>query len=147
MAVRIVVAFLYMVVTAAGAEPPERRVAEWVIRNGGRVILDGSRAPLRDISDLPPADLHISGVDLTNTTIEPGQLKEISGLVGLRELYLPGPSWTPYSDSPLDANNALKYIGGLRDLQRLYFSLHFLPTYNVDDKGIALLAGLTELRE
>ena len=125
----------------------ERKVAEWVIRVGGRVILAGTSTPVRDISQLPPGPLLITGVDLTNTIIEPRELEEISGLTGLRELYLPGPSWTPRSDSPLDANEALRYIAALKDLRRLYFSVHFLPTYNVNDKGIALLAGLTQLRE
>ena len=60
---------------------------------------------------------------------------------------MPGPSWTPRSDSSLDGNEALRYIAGLKDLRRLYFSVHFLPTYNLNDKGIALLAGLTQLRE
>jgi Leucine-rich repeat (LRR) protein len=132
---------------AAPASVNERDIAEWVIRSGGRVLLEGNRTPLTDISALPPGDLHVAGIDLTNTIIEPGQLKQISGLPGLRELYLPGPSWTPFSDSPLDANDALKYLAGLKNLQRLYFSLHFLPTYNIDDKGIALLAGITQLRE
>src|SRR5690242_14441588 len=135
MTVRILLALLWLMVPAAGAGSPERKIAEWVIRTGGRVILDGSRTPVRDIADLPPGELHITGVDLTNTIIDPQDLKEISGLAGLHELYLPGPSWTPYSDSPLDANDALRYIAGLKELRRLYFSLHFLTTYNIDDKG------------
>ena len=45
----------------------ERDVAEWVIRQGGRVVLEGSRTPLRDLSELPWGELHITGVDLTNT--------------------------------------------------------------------------------
>src|SRR5689334_25147915 len=59
----------------------------------------------------------------------------------------PGPMWTPASDSRLDANDALKALTGLKNLERLYFSLHFLPTYNITDKGVALLDGLTQLRE
>lgn len=55
--------------------------------------------------------------------------------------------WTPVSNSQLDANDALKALAGLKNLERLYFSLHFLPTYNVTDKGVALMAGLTQLRE
>src|ERR1022692_2232395 len=45
----------------------ERDVAEWVIRQGGRVVLEGRRMPLRDLSELPLGELHIIGVDLTNT--------------------------------------------------------------------------------
>jgi hypothetical protein len=31
----------------------ERDAAQWVIRQGGRVVLEGSRTPLRDLSELP----------------------------------------------------------------------------------------------
>src|SRR5438874_2136469 len=149
MVVRILVSLcLFLVLSASAAtNAPERAVAEWVIRSGGRVMLEGNRAALGDIAALPAGDVHITGVNLTNTTIERPELKEISGLSGLQELYLPGPSWTPYSDSPLDANDALKYLAGLKDLRRLQFSLHFLTDYNVNDKGVGLLAGLTQLRE
>jgi Leucine-rich repeat (LRR) protein len=62
-------------------------------------------------------------------------------------LSLPGPIFTPYSDSTLDANLALKQVAGLTNLERPSFSLHFLPTYTVDDKGVSYFAGLTRLRE
>ncbi len=68
-------------------------------------------------------------------------------MTSLRELYLPGPSWNPASGSRLDANEELKNLAGLVNLERLYFSLHFLPNVNVRDKGIAYLSGLTRLRE
>ena len=68
-------------------------------------------------------------------------------MTSLRELYLPGPSWNPASGSRLDANEELKNLAGLVNLERLYFSLHFLPNVNVRDKGIAYLSGLTKLRE
>src|SRR5271156_5543670 len=103
----------------------EREVAEWVIRQGGRVVLEGSRTQLRDLSELPSGDAHITGVDLTNTLIEPKKLEKLSGLVGLRELYLPASMWTPFSDSPLDANDELKNLAGLKNIEGLYFSLHF----------------------
>ena len=64
----------------------EREAAEWVMRQGGRVLLEGNRTSLRDLSELPSAAIHIVGVDLTNTLIEPEKLENISGLTGLREL-------------------------------------------------------------
>jgi hypothetical protein len=63
--------------------------------------------------------LHITGVDLTNTFIESEKLEKIGGLTGLRELYLPASMWTPFSDSPLDDNDDLKYLAGLKNLERL----------------------------
>src|ERR1700693_6083168 len=79
-------AVLAMAATEGAAE---RDVAEWVIRQGGRVVLEGSRTPLRDLSELPSGELHITGVDLFNTIVEPKKLEKLSGLTGLRELYLP----------------------------------------------------------
>src|SRR4051812_35354634 len=59
------------VVLSAG----DRDTAEWVIRQGGRVILSGNRTTLRTLRDLPAGDLSVTGVDLTGTLIEPKDLE------------------------------------------------------------------------
>src|SRR3954447_19014757 len=125
----------------------DRDTAEWVIRQGGQVVLNGNRAAVRKLWELPSGELTVTGVDLTGTLIEPKDLERIGQLAHLHELYLPGPSWNPGSGSRLDANDQLKFIAGLKELERLDFSLHFLPTVNVLDKGLALLIGLTQLKE
>ena len=132
---------------AVTATTPERDVAEWVIRQGGRVILEGDRRPVGDITQLPAGELRITGVDLTGTLINPQDLEKLSGLTRLKELYLPGPIWNPGAGSRLDANDQLKFLAGLKNLEKLHFSLHFLTNVNVQDKGLALLTGLTELKE
>src|SRR5215471_13096552 len=43
----------------------DREMAEWVIRWEGRVMIEGTRLPVNDISQLPPGDFRIVGVDLT----------------------------------------------------------------------------------
>jgi Leucine-rich repeat (LRR) protein len=133
--------------TLCASAATDREVAEWAIRLGGRVTLSGARTPINDLLQLPAGDFQIKSLDLVGTLAAPKELERIAGLTALRELYLPGPMWTPVSDSPLDANDALKALAGLKNLERLYFSLHFLPTYNVTDKGVALLTALTQLRE
>ena len=133
--------------TICASAATDREVAEWAIRLGGRVTLSGARTPIHDLSQLPAGDVQITGLDLVGTLVDPKELTKVGALSGLRELYLPGPMWTPFSDSPLDGNEALKSLAGLKNLERLSFSLHFLPTYNVTDKGVAFLAGLTQLRE
>ena len=35
----------------------DRDTAEWVIRQGGRVVLNGTRTTVRNLWDLPPGDL------------------------------------------------------------------------------------------
>jgi len=136
--------FLAVAMLASAAE---RDIAEWAIRRGGRVILEGSRAPYSDMLSLPPGEIHITGIDLVGTLINADELEQISTLTDLKELHLPGPSWNPASGSRLDANAQLKFIAGLKNLEKLSFSLHFLTNVNVQDKGIDLLTGVTNLRE
>src|SRR3989440_4994192 len=136
--------FLAVAMLATAAE---RDIAEWAIRRGGRVIVEGSRDPVNDMVSLPSGEIRITGIDLYGTLIDATELELISGLTGLKELYLPGPSWNPASGSRLDANAQLKFLAGLHNLEKLSFSLHFLTNVNIQDKGVALLTGLTQLRE
>src|ERR1700747_918693 len=73
----------------------EREIAEWVLRWDGRVILEGSRKPLTEVSELPPGEIHLAGIDLTGAVMSPIELRKLEGLPTLRELYLPGPVWNP----------------------------------------------------
>ncbi|MBO0723010.1 MAG: hypothetical protein J2P41_19450, partial [Blastocatellia bacterium] len=118
-----------------------------MIRQGGRVILAGDRNPIEDVVRLPAGEIRITGIDLVGTLIEPGDLAKIGGLANLKELYLPGPIWNPGAGSRLDANEQLMLLAGLKNLEKLHFSLHFLTNINVQDKGLAHLTGLSELRE
>src|SRR3954466_3494211 len=92
---------LFLAITALASAATEREVADWAIRRGGRVILAGSRAPINDVENLPAGDFHITGVDLMGTLIDASELEMLSGMTGLKELYLPGPSFNPASGSRL----------------------------------------------
>ena len=48
--------------------------------------------PIGDVVMLPAGEVRIIGVDLVGTLIEPKELEKISGLTGLKELYLPDPA-------------------------------------------------------
>src|SRR5580698_9182628 len=132
---------------ALAAGPTEREVADWAIRMGGRVTLEGHAGELTDPAQIPTGDVRITGLDLTNTLIDPTDMRRLAGLTSLKELYLPGPSWNPASGSRLDANEELKNMSGLVNLERIYFSLHFLPNVNVNDKGVGYWSKLTKLRD
>ena len=132
---------------AAPAEEGERAVAEWVLRLGGGVALQGSPAVIRHLEKLPPGPLSLETIDLTGTLVEPDQLARLKGLARLRSLYLPAPMWNEGAGSRRESNDALAHLAGLRTLEKLQLSLHFLTNINVNDKGIALLAPLTGLRE
>ncbi len=137
-------AFAQLVVYAQ----PDRPVAEWVIRQGGRVVVVGNAQPISDLAALPKQDpLVLSVVDLYGTIIEPKDLEKLSGLKQLKELYLPGPSWNPGAGSRLDANDELKFLAPLSSLEKLHFSLHFLTNVNVQDKGLKYIETLVNLKE
>src|SRR5688572_18032208 len=89
---------LSLFVPLAGAEisfADERQVALWVIRRGGKVMVDGVDQPIGDPFQLPDRDFRIVVADLHGTVIEPKQLQEISKLQHVREVYVPGRVWSP----------------------------------------------------
>ena len=51
------------------ANAAERDAAEWVIRAGGRVMINGDRTPTAGLAALPKGDFQVTGVDLSGTTI------------------------------------------------------------------------------
>src|SRR6187455_1050549 len=125
----------------------DREAAEWVIRKHGRVMLNGQRQPLASLSELPAGAFQVTGIDLTGTVLAPAELTNIAGLEHVRELFLPGSAFTPGAGSRLEGNTELKVIAGMKELERLQFSLHFLPYFNVTDAGFASFNGLTNLKE
>ena len=110
-------------------------MAEWVIRWEGRVILEGNRLPINDISQLPPGDFRIVGVDLTGAVMVPGELQKLGTLTALRELYLPGPIWNPGGGNE-DGNEVFKALASLTHLEKLYVGWHFNAQINIRDNGI-----------
>ena len=122
-------------------------MAEWVIRQGGRVTVEGRLDPIGKLEELPAGDVRIRGINLVGTLAEPSALKRFTGLTGLRELELPGPQWNPGAGSRLDANEEFQALANLTGLEKLSFSLHFLTNINVQDKGLAHLSKLTNLKE
>jgi N-acyl-D-amino-acid deacylase len=132
---------------AQTAHVNDRGAAQWVIRNGGTVRLADQTRLIRDVADLPEGDFQLEAVDLVGTIINPTELKQLSGLTRLKELFLPGPIFNPGAGSRLDANDELKALAGLHSLEKLHLSLHFLTNINVQDKGLAHLKGLENLRE
>src|ERR1700757_5212018 len=137
---------LLSVVSMAAHAATERELAEWVIRWEGRVVLDGGRQPVTEVSQLPAGDIRITGVDLTGAVMSPVELEKLAGLTSLRELYLPGPIWNPGGGNE-DSNDVFKSLATLKNLQKLYFGWHFNAQINVRDTGIANLVGLTEMRD
>src|SRR6266851_3198744 len=134
----------FWLLPAAGQS--ERQVAEWIIRQGGAVAVEGRLDPIARREDLPAGDLRVRSVNLVGTLVEPTDLKRFRGLTGLRELELPGPQWNPGAGSRLDANEEFQALANLTGIEKITFSLHFLTNINVQDKGLADLSKLTTLQ-
>ena len=126
---------------------PERAAAEFVIRLGGGVRLGQRGAFVRDLAAVPKGEFRIFGVDLVGTTMDPLDMKNLGGLEDLEELLLPGTVFNPGAGSRLDANDGFAGLAKLHKLKKLYFSLHFLESINVQDKGLAHLKDLTQIEE
>jgi len=135
---QIVILFSLLSTLAQAATP--REIAEWAIRWEGRVTLEGNRQRVTDVSQLPADGFEIVGIDLTGAVMRPAELEKLSGLVTLRELYLPGPIWNPGGGNE-DANEVFKIIGSLKHLQKLYVGWHYSASINIRDTGMKNLTG------
>src|SRR5438067_64419 len=70
---------------------PDRVVAEWMLRMGGSVVLEGQRRPITDLADLPTSDfrlhtLNFSGVTQWAFALE-DELKRLPQIPHIKELY------------------------------------------------------------
>ena len=114
----------------------DRLAAEWVLRMGGSVILEGQDQALWELDQLPQVAFRVRSINLVGTLIEPPKLELLSQLTHLRELFLPASMWNPKADSKLDANDEFRHLSGLVNLEKLYISHHFLEVIHIEDKGI-----------
>lgn len=95
---------------ACASGTPERQISEWIIREGGRVMVNGQRGVIDDVAKLLAAPFRLTAVDLIGTTIDPEDLSKLGGLAASPNSLFPIPIFTPFSDSPLDANALLKLL-------------------------------------
>ena len=143
----VLAAILLFGVVSLHAEPADRGVAEWVLRSGGWVVLDGGEGRIHDVAGLPRGDFRIQTVNLAGARVDPPDLARFSPLVHLKDLHLPGPMWNPRAGARTDQSRTLHHIAPLRNLRRLTFSYIFLSRIRFSDSGLAELCSLTNLRE
>src|SRR6202043_3390097 len=92
----------------------ERDIAQWIIRLGGSVMVEGVDRPIADPFDLPDRDFRIVVVDMHGTITAPKDLEPLSKLSQVRELYIPARVWSPVSDvkAPF-ADESFQYYTGM----------------------------------
>ncbi len=142
---RLILIALSAVGLLAGAD--ERRIAEWIIRQGGQVMLNGGE-PIGVLTDLPETDFRITGVNLYGTPTVPRDMERLRGLTELRELYLSSKTYSPSSDKKGEfAEESFQFLAKLPKLEKLHVSLHFLPTIDITDAAWQHMSGHTQLKE
>jgi len=140
---------LLMALSAVGlfAGADERRTAEWIIRQGGQVMLDGGE-PIGAFSNIPETDFRITGINLYGTPTTPRDMERLSGLTELRELYLSSKTYSPSSDKKGEfGEDSFQFLAKLTKLEKLHVSLHFLPTIDITDAAWRHMSGHSQLKE
>src|SRR5207302_669215 len=101
----------------ASAATADRAAAEWVLRLGGTVMVEGRARPVVDLADLPQSDFYLQGIDLVGTLADPKELVKLHDLTRLRDLFMPASMWNPGAGSTLDANDDLQNLSHLTRLE------------------------------
>src|ERR1051326_5038287 len=138
-------AFFVMITALSGiAAASERTAAEWVLRSGGSVVLDG-RSEIWDIAQLPAGELHVRAVNLLATTLKPNDFAKLREIGDLRELFVSGRTWHSLPSST--AVESLSHVAALSGLETFALSLPVQTEIPMEDDAIAKLAGLAHLRQ
>src|SRR5262245_12836770 len=118
----------------------DRPVAEWVLRMGGSVIVEGSSSRINELASLPAGDFRLHTVRLINTVVPPKDFQRLSGLEHLKELYISGRSW--HSMPEQVSATTLGYFSGLTNLETFVLTLPVQTEIPLTDVAVAKLNGL-----
>src|SRR5882762_458885 len=128
---------------------PDRIVAEWMLRMGGSVILEGQRRPITDLADLPTSDFRLHTLNFTGITqwgfaLEE-ELKRLPPIPHLKELYVNGRLWY---DQPVPlVASTMRLLAGSAELEKLVLSKPVQTYIPFDDTVLKGLEPLTKLQE
>ena len=128
---------------------PDRMVAEWAVRMGGSVVLEGQRRPISTLSELPASDFQIHTLNLVGVTTSAYGLKDelsrLPALPQLKELYLNGRLWY---GQPIDmVTETLAYFEPAKGLEKLVLSKPVQTYIPIEDPVIKEIGSLTSLQE
>src|SRR5204862_7676302 len=125
-----------------------RQVALWVLREGGRVRLEGGEEYISDPFELPAGDLRIIGVDMHGTITDPKELGSLSTLTEVRELFLPARIWSPVSDVKAPYSDEMfDFFRSMKKLERFQAGLTTLAWLDLWDTGRQRMAPPAPLKD
>ena len=128
---------------------PDRMVAEWMVRMGGSVVLEGQHKPISDLAQLPTSDFYIHSLNFTGITqwafALDDELRRLPQLKHVKEVYINGRLWYDQPVSLVDATMSL--FAGSPELETLVVSRPVQTYIPFDDTVIKALQPLPKLQE
>src|ERR1700687_3468311 len=133
----------------AEAVSPDRMVAEWMLRMGGSVVLEGQHRPISDLAELPTSDFYVHTLNFTGITqwafaLE-DELRRLPPLKHVKEVYINGRLWYDQPVSLVEATMSL--FAGSPELETLVLSRPVQTYIPFDDTVIKALQPLPKLQE
>src|SRR5688500_14353493 len=129
----------------------DRMVAEWMLRMGGSIVLEGQRKPITDLADLPTTDFRIHALNFTGITMYASslqdELRRLPALPHLKELYINGRLW--YDQPAPRVQATISLFNEATALEKLVMSKPvqtYIPFNDPALKGLTSLKNLKEVR-
>src|ERR1043165_9264335 len=128
---------------------PDRIVAEWMLRMGGSVVLEGQHRPITDLAELPASDFRVHTLNFTGITqwgsgLE-DELRRLPPLPHLKELYVNGRLW--YDQPAPRLADTLALFASSTELEKLVLSRPVQTYIPLNDAALKSLAPLKNLKE
>ena len=128
---------------------PDRMWAEWMLRMGGAVVLEGQRKPITDLADLPTTDFRIHTLNFTGITMYGAslqdELRHLPTLPHLKELYINGRLW--YDQPAPRLADTMSLFATSTELEKLVLSRPVQTYIPMNDAALKQLAPLKNLKE
>src|SRR5258708_32277752 len=103
---------------------PDRMVAEWMLRMGGSVVLEGQHTAISDVANLPSSDFYVQTLNFTGITqwasaLE-DELRRLPPLKHVKEVYINWPLW--YDQPVALVRTTMGLFAGSPELETLVLS-------------------------
>jgi Leucine-rich repeat (LRR) protein len=138
-----------LVASAAQGVSPDRMVAEWMLRMGGSVVLEGQHRAIFDLAELPTSDFHIHTLNFTGITqwafaLE-DELRRLPPLKHVAEVYVNGRLWYDQPVSLVEAT--MNLFAGSPELETLVLSRPVQTYIPFDDAVVRAVQPLPKLKD